>query len=159
MLTAAAGRKWDARGDAMTGTRWLLSMLALYFVACATSAPPPQPAPVPAAVAAPSSTIDAEEYRRSLEDAYAHIVAREHVPVDAPAVDVEAAASIPIPEHRTINGALSYFTTDLKSDIQTSLIRSARYKKIIDKALDDEKLPKGLAYLPVIESAYMPTLT
>lgn len=143
----------------MTGTRWMLSMLALYFVACATSAPPPPPAPVPVAVAAPSSTIDAEEYRRSLEDAYAHIVAREHVPVDAPAVDVEAAASIPIPEHRTINGALSYFTTDLKNDIQTSLIRSARYKKIIDKALDDEKLPKGLAYLPVIESAYMPTLT
>ena len=30
---------------------------------------------------------------------------------------------------------------------------------MIDKALDEYKLPKGLAYLPVIESAYVPTLT
>ena len=48
---------------------------------------------------------------------------------------------------------------DMKDSIQTSLLRSARYRKLIDKALAEQKLPKGLAYLPVIESAYMPTLT
>jgi membrane-bound lytic murein transglycosylase D len=99
------------------------------------------------------------DYRKTLEEAYGEIVAREGMPVNAPRVDVEAAASIPIPEHRTITGALSYFTTELKPSIQTSLIRSARYKSLIDKTLEEYKLPKGLAYLPVIESAYMPTLT
>src|SRR4030095_10434059 len=51
------------------------------------------------------------------------------------------------------------FTTRMRESIQTSLIRSARYKKIIDEALAEYELPKGLAYLPVIESAYMPSLT
>ena len=63
------------------------------------------------------------------------------------------------PITRTIRGALQYFTTDLKPSIQESLIRSAKYKKLIDKALDEYKLPHGLAYLPVIESAYVPTVT
>ncbi|HKR63645.1 MAG TPA: transglycosylase SLT domain-containing protein, partial [Thermoanaerobaculia bacterium] len=60
---------------------------------------------------------------------------------------------------RTIDSALRLFTVDMKDSIQTSLNRSARYKKLIDKALADENLPKGLAYLPVIESAYLPVLT
>jgi membrane-bound lytic murein transglycosylase D len=47
----------------------------------------------------------------------------------------------------------------MKDSIQTSLLRSGKYKNLIDKALDEHKLPKGLAYLPVIESAYLPTLT
>ncbi|HVR37941.1 MAG TPA: hypothetical protein VMU84_02525, partial [Thermoanaerobaculia bacterium] len=97
----------------MNDMRWSLPMLALYFVACATSAPAPQPAPQPqsSVLNSQSYSIDGDEYRKSLEEAYAQIVAREHTPVDAPAVDVEAAASIPIPEHRTINGALSFFST------------------------------------------------
>jgi membrane-bound lytic murein transglycosylase D len=100
------------------------------------------------------------EFRAALENAYAKIGTYERtLSVDAPKVDVEAAASIPIPEHRTIREALAYFTTDLKSDIQQSLIRSAQYKNLIDRVLDEYKLPKGLAYLPVIESAYLPTLT
>src|SRR6202008_1639899 len=67
--------------------------------------------------------------------------------------------SLPIPAHRTINSAVRLFSVDMKDSIQTSLLRSARYRKLIDKALAEQKLPKGLAYLPVIESAYMPTLT
>ena len=47
----------------------------------------------------------------------------------------------------------------MKDSIQTSLIRSAQYRRLIDQALAEQKLPKGLAYLPVIESAYLPTLT
>jgi membrane-bound lytic murein transglycosylase D len=79
--------------------------------------------------------------------------------VPPPAVDVEAAASMPIPDHKTIRGALALFTNEMRGSIQESLVRSARYKPLIDKALDAEKLPRGLAYLPVIESAYLPTLT
>lgn len=139
----------------MTKTNSALLLLAVFAAACATSAPPPKAAPVAAAPAAKP----ASEYQKALEDAYAQIVAREHAPVPAPRVDVEAAASIPIPEHKTIRGALAYFTTDLKPSIQESLIRSAKYKKLIDGALDEARLPKGLAYLPVIESAYVPTLT
>jgi membrane-bound lytic murein transglycosylase D len=142
---------------------FLLSVVALYSVACATSAPAPVAAP-PVAAAAPTVTaqLDADQFRTELEAAYTHILSRTDVtvpPPDAPTVDIEAAASIPIPEHRTINSAVRLFSVDMKDSIQTSLIRSAKYKNLIDKALDEQKLPKGLAYLPVIESAYMPTLT
>ena len=145
----------------------LLGGVALYAVACATSAPAPQAVPAPAAqvAAAPrvSAQAEAEELRKSLEEAYTHILARSdsprEIPADVPVVDIDAAASIPIPQHRTIDSALRYFTTDLKDSIQTSLIRSAQFKDLIDKTLDEHKLPKGLAYLPVIESAYLTTLT
>src|SRR5256885_9003709 len=140
----------------MTKTNSALLLLAVFAAACASTAPPPKVAPP---VAAAQKPIETPEYRKALEDAYAQIVAREHVPVAVPRVDVEAAASIPIPEHKTIRGALAYFTTDLKPSIQESLLRSAKYKKLIDAALAEAKLPKGLAYLPVIESAYVPTLT
>ena len=140
----------------MTKTNSALLLLAVFAAACAGTAPAPKVAPPVAAAQTPAETPD---YRKALEDAYAQIVAREHAPVAAPRVDVEAAASIPIPEHKTIRGALAYFTTDLKPSIQESLLRSAKYKKLIDGALDEAKLPKGLAYLPVIESAYVPTLT
>jgi membrane-bound lytic murein transglycosylase D len=136
----------------------LLLVISLCAVGCATSVPAPQSAPAVAATPAPRH-IDTAEYRAALEDAYAHIVAREGVPVNAPHVDVEAAVSMEIPDHKTIRGAVTYFSTDLKPSIQESLTRSAKYKKLIDRVLDDYKLPKGLAYLPVIESAYVPTLT
>ena len=143
---------------------FLLAVVALYSVACATSAPAPVAAPERRAEARPTLTaqLDADQFRSELEAAYTHILSRTDVtapPVDAPAVDIEAAASIPIPEHRTINSAVRLFSVDMKDSIQTSLIRSAKYKNLIDKTLVDQKLPKGLAYLPVIESAYMPTLT
>ena len=138
---------------------FLLSAVALYTVACATT-----PAPVVTVPSAPSvsAQIDAEEFRKDLEAAHTHILARTGTttpPADAPLVDLEAAASIPMPEHRTINSAVRLFSVDMKDSIQTSLIRSGKYKPLIDKALAAEKLPKGLAYLPVIESAYLPTLT
>jgi membrane-bound lytic murein transglycosylase D len=147
---------------------FLLSVVALYSIACATSVPAPAPsaslrASLPAPVApAVSAQLDADQFRTELEAAYAHILARTDVktpPEDAPVVDIEAAASIPIPEHRTINSAVRLFSVDMKDSIQTSLIRSGKYKNVIDKALAEHQLPKGLAYLPVIESAYLPTLT
>jgi membrane-bound lytic murein transglycosylase D len=142
----------------------LLTLAVLYFVACASSSPNVVVAPPPAAEAAapPTMSLDGEQYQRELQDAYTHILARgdvSKIPVNAPVVDIEAAASIPIPEHPTINSAVRLFTVDMKESIQTSLNRSARYKKLIDKALAEQNLPKGLAYLPVIESAYLPGLT
>lgn len=144
----------------MNNMRRLLPAAAFVFVACATTAPPPLPTPVPqpSPVVSPRSS-DAAHLRAELEQAFDEIVAREGKPVAAPQVDVEAAVSIPIPKHRTINGAVNLFTTRMRDDIQTSLIRSARYKKMIEAALAEYRLPKGLAYLPVIESSYMPALT
>lgn len=148
--------------------RAVVLLVAILAVACATATPPqPQPlkpvaavAPVPAPSSSPSvAKMQVQEYQRALEAAYNEIVAREGRPVRQPKVDVEAAVSIPIPDHPTVRGALQYFTTDLKPSIQDSLIRSAKYKLLIDKALDEYKLPRGLAYLPVIESAYIPTVT
>ena len=139
----------------MMRTRCAVLPLAFLAAACATSAPPPKTTPQ-----GPALRIqDSSDFRNALENAYDQIVAREQNPVNAPRVDVEAAASMPIPDHRTIRGALSLFTTEMKPSIQESLLRSAKYKALIDKALDEQKLPRGLAYLPVIESAYLPTLT
>lgn len=130
---------------------FLLLSTALLASACATSVPAPAPLPAPQISA---------NYRKDLEEAYAHIVAQAGAPAaPRPRVDVEAAASMPIPQHRTINGALTYFSTDLKPSIQTSLLRSTKYKQLIDRTLDEYQLPRGLAYLPVIESAYSPTMT
>lgn len=134
----------------------LMSLLAVYSVACATSSRPVA-APPETPLIQSTSRIDAEEFRRALEEAYSQIQARSETP--PPLADVEAVASMTVPEHRTINGALTYFTTRLKDSIQASLLKSARYRKLIDSALAQEKLPKGLAYLPVIESAYETRLT
>jgi membrane-bound lytic murein transglycosylase D len=144
----------------MNKTGLILPAVALCLTACATT-PAPKVTHVPApAVTSAQAQIDAAEYRKALEDAYTQIVAREGLPVAAaPQVDLEAAASIPIPEHRTIRGAVNYFSTDLRDSIQTSLLRSGKYRKLIDGVFEDMKLPRGLAYLPVIESAYIPTLT
>ena len=136
----------------MSTTRsFVLLTVSTFALACAT-APPPK---TQSSVLSPQSS----EITADLRDAYAKIVARETNPVPAPRVDVEAAVSIPIPDQKSIRGAMHLFTNELKPGIQESLIRSAKYKKLIDKVLDDFKLPKGLAYLPVIESAYLPTLT
>ena len=140
---------------------FLLSVTALFAVSCASTTPAPVAVPTPAAPQV-SAQLDADGFRKELEAAYTHILARTDKPTaaaQAEVVDIEAAASIPIPEHRTINSAVRLFSVDMKESIQTSLLRSAKYKNVIDKALAEQKLPKGLAYLPVIESAYLPTLT
>jgi membrane-bound lytic murein transglycosylase D len=132
----------------MREARW--AMLALALCGCATR-PALQIAP------APLPSIDAIEVRQALEKAVADIATEAKV--EPPKVDVEAAASIPIPEHQAIRGAVALLTSELRADIQQSLVRSAQYKNLIDRVLDEYKLPKALAYLPVIESAYLPTLT
>jgi membrane-bound lytic murein transglycosylase D len=136
-----------------------LSATALFLLsACATTTPAPQSSPARPATAT-STTTDDVELRRHLEDAHARIVRREGSTSSAPAADIAAARSIPIPEHRTVEGAVALFSGRLHNSIQTSLLRSAKYRSLIDSALEERDLPKGLAYLPVIESAYHTTLT
>jgi membrane-bound lytic murein transglycosylase D len=146
----------------MKPMRWFGLSISIFSLACATSPAPKAAVAPPAAVAmTPAAAArDAAEFRKELEQAYAQIAARVDQPVaTVPAADVEAAVSMPIPDHKTIRGAVNLFTTDMHSDIQTYLTRSAKYKKQIEKALADQNLPKGLAYLPVIESGYATTLT
>ncbi len=154
----AVQSQWE-RGGSIMKKGLILSAAALGLTACAT-APAPR-VTIPVGSSLPSAAqVDVSEYRKALETAYSQLAARETTPVaSAPEVDLEAAASIPIPEHRTIRGAVNYFSTDLRDSIQTSLLRSGKYRKLIDAVLEEMDLPKGLAYLPVIESAYMPTLT
>ena len=142
----------------MMKTRGVLLLFSVCAAACATSAPQATPAPPPSSEHAGLGT-QASDLRVALKDAYAEIMARDGSAVAVPGAGIEAAVSMPIPDHRAIRGALSLFSTEMKPSIQESLLRSARYKPLIEKALDAEKLPHGLAYLPVIESAYMPALT
>ncbi len=138
----------------MKRTHFVLLLLALSAFGCATAVPAtrnPQPA-IPL-------HHESDDLRLALEETHARIIARSATPANAPQVDLDAAMSIPIPDHRSIRSALTYFTTGLKPGIQESLLRSGHYRRLIDRALDELKLPKGLAYLPVIESAYVPTLT
>jgi membrane-bound lytic murein transglycosylase D len=138
----------------MTMMRGALLTIALCATACAT-------APAPKTVPTQDSALSTQhsQLHAALKDAYAEIVARENSPVAPPKVDIEAGASMDIPDHKSVRGALALFTGELRASVQESLIRSAKFKPLIDKALDAEKLPRGLAYLPVIESAYLPTLT
>jgi len=145
---------------------FLLMTTAVFAVACASTTPAPVAVPAAPVAAAVPPSVDPTALQQELAEAYAHVLARSSVsvaeapiPADLPVVDLEAAASIPIPQHRTIDSAVRLFSVDMKDSIQTSLLRFGRYRELIDKALEEQKLPKGLAYLPVIESAYLPTLT
>lgn len=144
------------------GKRLALALTASWLAACATS----QRSPIIAhgakpqeRLAAPSSELlEAQEFRRVLEQAYDEIVDRAS-DSNPPLADPEAGLSIPIPDHPSIAAALEYFRATLRPSIQESLHRSGDYKEMIDAILDQYGLPRALAYLPVIESAYLPRLT
>jgi len=137
-----------------------IAFLALLPAACATSTVPAlKPVPPAARITAVDARIEATELRHELEQSYDKILARSSGRAKAELVDADAALSMTVPDHRSIQGALTYFSHDLHDSIQLSLLRSARYKKLIDATLDQYQLPHGLAYLPVIESAYVTNLT
>jgi membrane-bound lytic murein transglycosylase D len=127
-------------------------MLALN--ACVSGNPATRVAPT---IQPSAAALDVIDYRTSLEEAFALIASRSANP-NPPLVDADAALSMTVPDHPSIRGAVAYFSTELHESIQKSLYRSREYKPMIDSILDQERLPRGLAYLPVIESAYIPTL-
>ena len=141
----------------MTSKSWLLPVIVL-AAACATSVPAPKV--TPRAATSPTAA-ESRRYAADLRESYDHIVAREHASVTDAALlaDVDAVASIPIPQHWSIDAAVRLFTTRMRDDIQSYFTRSARYRPAIDAVLTEYHLPKALAYLPVIESGYAPTLT
>ena len=140
----------------MRDRRWLLPA-ALLCASCIGGRPAtvdPSPAPPPA-----EERVDGARLRADLEEAHTAILERQSSTAPRREADVEALVSMQIPQHPTIDGALRYFSTTLKDSIQTSLLRSSRYRSMIDRALDEHRLPRALAWLPVIESAYLPALT
>ena len=141
----------------MTSKSWLLPVI-VFAAACATSTPSPKIAPKATTSA---TAVDSKRYAADLRESYEHIVAREHASVTDTALlaDVDAVASIPIPQHWSIDAAVRLFTTRLRDDIQSYFNRSARYRPAIDAVLAEYRLPKALAYLPVIESGYATTMT
>jgi membrane-bound lytic murein transglycosylase D len=143
----------------MVMRRFLPLVIALVCGACASTAPTTAPVSPEASDLAATSIGDLRGLRADLQADYTHLLARESKPLDAPSVDVEAAASMDIPDNRFVRNAVTLFSGSLKNDIQTYLNRSARYKKMISKALAESGLPVGLAYLPVIESGYSLTMT
>ncbi len=136
-------------------SRWLV-LVALIASACASTGPQAS-GPRPQTTLPTSS--DIADLRKELDAARMAMVARETTPLPPVTVDLDAAASMPIPDNHLVKSAVALFSTSLKKDIQTYLTRSAHYKKMIEKALVEEGLPKGLAYLPVIESGYSTTMT
>ena len=143
--------------------RKMLLPLVLCFlaVACASTTVPQTSSPVAERAMSEQLGIveEAAELRSELRVAYEHIVARGSGASKPAVADTQALISIEIPQHKAIDGAVRYFSTDLQSKIQKSLLRSAEHKGMVDRVLDEYKLPRALAYLPVIESAYVPTLT
>ena len=129
----------------------------LLSIGCA-SAPLSPPTPIPVI---PTSSIraDFDNSKRDFEQVYAELLTHEQKPVNAPVVDLAAAKSIEVPQHHSIPSAVALFSNELRGDIQTYLTRSSKYRALIEKTLAEFDLPKGIAYLPVIESGYTPTMT
>ena len=143
----------------MRNAQRVLTFLALIASACATSPGPAAIKPVPVSASADRRGSDFHQTGRLLEETYQAILEKEKNPLAAQPVDLLAALSIPIPDHPSIHSAVVLFSKALKPSVQESLIRSGKYRKLIEKALAEYHLPPALAYLPVIESAYIPTLT
>lgn len=146
----------------MRKNRLYTAGLSMLLAACAT-APAQSRRPAPASVprSAPAAFVDVDdaEFRKSLEEAYEQIVARTEGSAPVTIVDADALLSMPVPDHKSVRGAIQYFSTSLRDSIQASLNRSQEYRAEIEEALAVARLPKGLSYLPVIESAYLPALT
>lgn len=142
----------------MRNNRLYSAALSMLLAACATApAQSRRPASLPAARA--FADIDGIEFRKSLEEAYEQIVARTEGSAPVTIIDADALLSMPVPDHPSVRGAIRYFSTSIRESIQASLNRSQEYQADIEQALEGAKLPRGLAYLPVIESAYLPALT
>lgn len=140
-------------------TQFALALAGLLLTAACSSTVPAAPQAVPEPPAQVSADAQAQrEYAAALEETFAHILARENATLPETIADASVLA-MELPSHPTIDGAVRYFSTGLKTKIQESLTRSALYRESIERVLDEHGLPRALGWLPVIESAYLPTLT
>jgi membrane-bound lytic murein transglycosylase D len=129
-------------------------------LACASatpqSPPPPPPAPTPAVMQSIEPLSEDREHLSFLVEATLESIERREVLAAALIqADVDAAASLEMPDHASVQSAIRLFSDRLQPKIQASLDRSTIYKPMIDAVLDEYQLPRALAYLPVIESGYI----
>lgn len=137
------------------------AVIAVLTTACATtSAPPPPPPPVSetpirAVEVTEPLAEDRDELQLLVESTLESIERKEAIASDLIQADLDAAGSLEMPDHSSIKSAIRLFSGDLRPKIQASLDRSGIYKPMIDAVLDEYRLPRALAYLPVIESGYI----
>ncbi|HEU5162394.1 MAG TPA: transglycosylase SLT domain-containing protein [Thermoanaerobaculia bacterium] len=140
-------------------TQIALALGAILLSAACSSSIPVAPETVPEPPQPISADAQAQrDYRAALEASREHVLARETATLPETLADASV-LSMEFPSHATIDGAVKYFSTGLRASIQESLTRSSKYRASIEKVLDQQGLPRALAWLPVIESAYIPTLT
>lgn len=144
-----------------------LSVLGMAFasLACATSSNPrnaPLAAPVPAS-STPSAAVEVfeplaeerEELALLIKATLEAIERKDVLVAELNRADFDAAASLEMPDHSSVESAIRLFSTRLQPKIQASLDRSTVYKPMIDSVFDEYQLPRALTYLPVIESGYI----
>ncbi|HUO85112.1 MAG TPA: transglycosylase SLT domain-containing protein [Thermoanaerobaculia bacterium] len=136
----------------------LLSAALLLAGGCSSVSPRPSTPPQPAGPRiAGTSERDVAALRAALEEAREMLgdrPSRVSVPPSG-----ESYLSMGLPQHDSVDKGVHLFATDLREKIQASILRSAPYRAMIHRILKEEGLPSGLAWLPVIESAFIPTLT
>jgi membrane-bound lytic murein transglycosylase D len=64
-----------------------------------------------------------------------------------------------VSNHPKVRYFIDYFTNRSKASFEKILARSGKYMPMIAKVLSDEGLPEELAYLALIESAFLPQAT
>ncbi|HEY7369246.1 MAG TPA: LysM peptidoglycan-binding domain-containing protein [Thermoanaerobaculia bacterium] len=67
-----------------------------------------------------------------------------------------AVNDVPMVLNDSVLRVLSVFQTDVKGVIERGLSRSGRYLPMIQRVFAEEGLPADLAYLPIIESSFLP---
>ena len=96
--------------------RLVVAIVALAFAACAstTSGRLPVAGSQTPPTHQPPATSDIADLRQQLEEERTAILARESKPVaSTPTVDIDAAASMPIPDHRLVRSAVTLFSGSL----------------------------------------------
>ena len=64
-------------------------------------------------------------------------------------------SSLKIPKNKTIERCVKYYTEDQKTHLSESLMRGKKYFPIIIDEIKTRNLPRELAWIPVIESAFL----
>ena len=123
----------------MRNVRLMLVAAALFASACGSN-PPPRVAPLGGAPPPRAARHD-------------EIATKVVTPAARFNID------LPIPQHPSVGNALTVLTTTFRNGVQDSLLRSAPYQQMIESVFAEYHLPRALACLPMIESAYSQTLT
>ncbi|MCX6832790.1 MAG: LysM peptidoglycan-binding domain-containing protein [candidate division Zixibacteria bacterium] len=69
-------------------------------------------------------------------------------------VDTHQEYDIPVVVNDQVENCIVYFQTIARDFFQAALTRSGRYTSLMMKILDEERVPRDLVYLPMIESGF-----